>query len=303
MSIWNLIICMMCLLSFSDLISKENKQVVLITGCSRGIGLSTAQLLAKNDYTVYATVRNDMEKDSPWENLHYKKLDVTNSQSIHEVVRDIIEKEGQIDVLINNAGFALAGPLECLSVDEIKEQMNVNFYGVIRMIQSVLPQMRKQRNGHIINISSEIGLYGLPYGSLYTSSKAAIESLSEAISIELMPWNINVSIVEPGTTATKFTVKLGSRDVESKPYEKINNIISQMIEKERVVSEVCQSKEDVAEAIVQIVKDPCPKLRYQTSQIVKETVSNVIRDLDGEKYKKWMKSQVREFYNEAWSNP
>jgi len=180
---------------------------------------------------------------------------------------------------------------------EIQDQMNVNFFGVIRVCQAVLPQMRKQKSGHIINISSEQGIYGLPYGSLYTSSKAALESLSEALSVELLPWNITVSIVEPGMVATNFSVKLGSRTVNKNPYEKICERITSSLTDKRNPSVDCQTPEEVAQFLYTVIVDPKPQLRYQTSKAAETLVSQFIKDPSGQEYLKWIKPLIDDYYS------
>lgn len=197
-----------------------SKKVVLVTGASKGIGLATAELLASQGYEVYGTSREKSGYVTKHPNFHLEVLDVTKDSSVQALVKKIIEQAGRIDILINNAGFGLGGPLECVNIEEIEEQFDVNFLGVVRMCQQVLPHMRRQNSGHIVNISSYQGIWGLPYGSSYSASKAALEVMSEALSIEVLPWNIKVSIVEPGHTATDFFVKMGTRKLEANPYKK-----------------------------------------------------------------------------------
>lgn len=270
----------------------ETKKVVLITGASRGVGLATAEYLSKKGFHVYAGVRNKASLKST-KNLHFEVLDVTDLSTIQKTVSKIIEKEGHLDILINNAGYALGGPVESLSMSEIKSQFDVNFFGVIRMCQEVLPHMRKQQKGHIINISSEQGIYGLPYGSSYTSSKAALESLSEALSIEVSPWNIHVSIIEPGLISSKFSILMGSRKIEGNPYKKIVDDIETSLQQRYEHPESLnpsQSPREVAQFLYAVIQDPAPQLRYQTSAAAREMVSIKLLDLTGKEYTKIMKN-------------
>ncbi|MBI5346905.1 MAG: SDR family oxidoreductase [Chlamydiae bacterium] len=272
--------------------SQNSLKVVLVTGASRGIGFESAKHLSENGYLVYAGVRNlDSVANLTDSNIRFEVLDVTDAASIKKAVNTIIQKEGRIDILINNAGYALGGPLECLTIEEMQKEMDVNFFGVIRVCQEVLPYMRKQKSGHIINISSEQGVYGLPYGSLYTSSKAAIESLSEALSIEVLPWDIRVSIVEPGMVATNFFVALGSKQLQDDPYQNILELINTQIKEKRVVSENCQAPENIALLLQNVIEDPNPKLRYQSSKRVEEIVSECLKDITGNEYTKKMRKE------------
>lgn len=280
-----------------SLSSIDSQKVVLVTGASRGIGFAIAERLAKQGYRVYAGVRSrDSLQQAFDEKILIEILDVTDRSTIQKTVSRIIEREGRLDILINNAGYALAGPLECLTEEEILQQMNVNFFGVIRVCQEVLPYMRKQKNGHILNVSSTQGTYGLPYGSLYTSSKAALESLSAALSIEVLPWNIKVSIVEPGFVATNFSIQLGSRKLEENPYESICRTISDSSKEKREPSWLCQSPEEIALFLQAVIEDAHSQLRYQTSASALEEVSQWITDLSGKEYSKWMKELINLYY-------
>ena len=180
------------------------QQVILITGASSGFGLATAELLASKGHTVYGLCRRAVEHAS----IRYRQCDVRNREQIASVVTEIVEKEGRIDVLINNAGMGIGGALELATPEEIDLQMGTNFMGCVNLCQAVLPYMRKARKGKIINLSSIGGVMGLPYQGFYSASKFAIEGFSEALSAEVRGFGISVSMVEPGDFATGFT---GSR--------------------------------------------------------------------------------------------
>ncbi|MDP4290584.1 MAG: SDR family NAD(P)-dependent oxidoreductase, partial [Bacteroidota bacterium] len=178
------------------------RQVVFITGVSSGFGNRIALLLSAKGYAVYGISRRDVASDQPFTVL---KADVLNPDSIKTAIDQVIAKEGRIDILINNAGMGISGAIEEFSTDDIKLQMGTNVMGVVNTIQSVLPSMRKQQQGIIINISSIGGLMGLPFQGFYSASKFAIEGLSEALRMELKQFNIKVVVIEPGDFSTNFT--------------------------------------------------------------------------------------------------
>lgn len=180
----------------------KQSQVILITGASSGFGKITAQTLAAQGHIVYGTSRKQTENK---ENVTMLIADVTDSNSIHHAVERIIKEQGRIDVLINNAGIGFGGALELTTDKEIALQMDTNFLGMVRVCRSVLPIMRRQHKGKIINISSIAGLMAVPYQGFYSASKFAIEGYSEALSLEVHPFNIKVCIVEPGDFNTGFT--------------------------------------------------------------------------------------------------
>ena len=171
------------------------KKIVLITGISSGFGKETASLLAKQGHTVYGTVRKEIETDPLVKVL---LMDLSNRASIDTAVANVLKNEGRIDVLINNAGMHTGGPIETLPIETVQLQMDTNFLGVVKLTQSVLPVMRKQRSGTIINFSSIGGLMGLPYQGIYSAGKFAIEGFSEALRMEVKPFNIKVIVINPG---------------------------------------------------------------------------------------------------------
>jgi NAD(P)-dependent dehydrogenase (short-subunit alcohol dehydrogenase family) len=193
-------------------------KVAVVTGSSSGIGFETSLLLAKNGVFTYATMRN-LDKANKIIELKQKeklplevlKLDVTDDKSVNDAIEKIENEQETIDILVNNAGYALVGPLEELSIQEFKEQFETNVFGVIKVTKSVLPIMRKQRNGTIVNVSSIAGRIGFPLTPAYVSSKFALEGLSESIAYELEQFGIKVIIVEPGVIKTNFdnNLKIG----------------------------------------------------------------------------------------------
>jgi NADP-dependent 3-hydroxy acid dehydrogenase YdfG len=171
------------------------KKIILITGISSGFGKQTAELLASAGHKVYGTVRRDVEISSSINGL---KLDLTDTDSIGLAVKTIISKEGRIDVLINNAGMHTGGPIETAPAENIKLQMDTNFMGMVNLTREVLPVMRKQGGGTIINFSSIGGLMGLPFQAFYSAGKFAIEGFSEALRMEVRQFNIKIVLINPG---------------------------------------------------------------------------------------------------------
>src|SRR5919202_6664628 len=189
--------------------------VAVVTGRLSGIGFETSILLARNGFFTYATMRNLGKSDAIIDlkqkeklPLEVLKLDVTNDKSVKEAIEKILNDQETIDVLVNNAGYALVGALEELSIQEFKEQFETNVFGVIRVTQEILPIMRKQRHGTIVNISSIAGRIGFPLTPAYVSSKFALEGLSESMAYELEQFGIKVILVEPGVIKTNFDSNL-----------------------------------------------------------------------------------------------
>ncbi len=215
--------------------------VVLVTGASSGIGKSIAEYLMKNGFKVYGTSRNVPGGNgkliaSEGEGfIKMVKLDVCNEASVTEAVNYVTSQEGTIDVLINNAGNGIAGSVEDTDPSEAFGQFDTNFFGVHRMCRNVIPVMRSQKKGLIINVSSVAGLISIPYQSMYSASKYALEAMTEAMRIELAQFGIKVSLVEPGDTKTGFTgsrqnAKAASQD--SVYYNKFSKSIETMAKSE-----------------------------------------------------------------------
>ena len=266
-------------------ISAEQNKIALITGASRGVGFETAELLSKNGFTVYGTIRNPPPKTT--QNIHFLHVDLLKENSVGKAVQTILNKEGRIDILVNNAGYALVGPVELLTEEEMHEQMEVNFFASIRFIQAVLPEMRSQKSGHIINISSPNAFSTPPFGSIYAASKAALETLSESLCIEVRPYNISVSIVEPGLIQTHFALSMGTKEILNNPYQAITDEIYVKIQERLAHPELLspsQTPKEIAEFIFGVIQDTHPKLRYQTSDDVKNQISKKILDLTGDIY-------------------
>jgi NAD(P)-dependent dehydrogenase (short-subunit alcohol dehydrogenase family) len=252
--------------------NNNNKTVAVVTGCSSGIGFETSLMLARNGFYTYATMRNlgksetiiDLKQKEklPLQAIH---LDVTNDKSVKEAIGKIINEQERIDVLVNNAGYALVGSLEEISVQEFIEQFETNVFGIIRVIQEVLPSMRRQRSGTIINISSVAGMIGFPITSAYVSSKFALEGLSESMAYELEQFGIKVVLVEPGVMKTNFDNNLrvgkmvASTNDPASPYAEITQ---KRISGFKPRFERGSAPKEVAEVILKAIRSENPELRY-----------------------------------------
>ena len=235
------------------------KKVILITGISSGFGKEAAKLLSESGHIVYGTIRRDCETS---DKINVLRLDLTDSISIKKAVETVIQKEGRIDVLINNAGMHTGGPIETIPSEYIKLQMDTSFYGLVQLTREVLPVMRQQGSGMIINFSSIGGLMGLPFQAFYSASKFAIEGFSEALRMEVKPFNIKIVVINPGDFHTNNSVNRRhflSPTNDSDPYnESFKNALVQ-IEKDEA-----HGWEPVvlARKLVKIVESKKPRQKY-----------------------------------------
>jgi NAD(P)-dependent dehydrogenase (short-subunit alcohol dehydrogenase family) len=249
----------------------QAQKVALVTGSSSGMGFETALLLSRSGFHTYASMRNlekakNITKIANIEKLPLQvvQLDVNDDRSVKDAIHNIDTEKGRVDVLVNNAGYGLFGSLEDLSIEEIKAQFETNFFGVVRVMQQVLPIMGKRKSGGtIVNVSSVGGRIGLPVVSAYHSTKFAVEGLSESISYELAPFGIRVVLIEPGVIRTNImnssTSAKKALDPKS-PYfsmmQKVENSFKSMLEN------ASSPPEEVAKVILQALTSESPQLRY-----------------------------------------
>lgn len=242
------------------------RKVVLITGATSGIGKITAELLVQKNYIVYGTSRNPKEKNA--NGVHLIQLDLNDSKSISKGVNQVILKENRIDVLINNAGVGITGPAEETPIEAVRQHFQTNLFGVIELIQFVLPYMRKQNKGQIINITSIAGYMGLPYRSFYSASKAALISLTEALRLELKSTAIHISSLAPGDFATniasgRFTVEPKQESYYFESYSQSLQLMNSHVDK-------AEDPIEVAHAIHSLIETKNPKGNYKVGNFTQK---------------------------------
>jgi NAD(P)-dependent dehydrogenase (short-subunit alcohol dehydrogenase family) len=246
----------------------SNQEVAVVTGSSSGIGLQTSIVLARNGFQTYATMRNagkgnDVSSIAAQEKLPLKivQLDVTDDVSVKKATEKILSDAGRIDVLVNNAGYGLAGAFEDTSMDEIMAQYETNVFGLMRVTQAVLPAMRKQKSGTIVNISSGAGRLGYPGASVYVSSKFAVEGLSESIAYELEPFGIRVILVEPGVIRTNFANGMVFAKKAQDPSSQYSQMMQKMGGNWQYMVENGSDADLVAQAVLNAVTSKDPEFR------------------------------------------
>jgi short-subunit dehydrogenase len=235
-----------------------DEKVVLITGASSGIGQATARLLSQRHFKVFGTSRNPASAEII-PTVEMLPLDVCNSDSVQACVEAVYSRLGRVDVLINNAGYELACALEELSSGEAIAQFETNFFGVVRMVNAVLPSMRRQKRGHIINVSSLAGLSPIPFLGIYSASKFALEGYTEALRLEVKPFNIHVSLTEAGFLKTPM---MNNRQVGANRISEYDPWRQRALEAIRASEEKGPGPELVAETLLEIISSNTPRLRY-----------------------------------------
>ena len=244
------------------------EKVAVVTGTSSGIGFETALALAREGYYTYATMRDTTKSDKIKElgkkdnlKIDVLELDVDDENSVKTAIQKILDQKQRIDVLVNNAGWALWGCVEDVSVDEFRAQFETNFFSIIRLIQEVGPTMRKQGSGTIVNVSSVVGRIGFPASPAYISSKFALEGLSESLRFELAPFGVNVVIIEPGVIKTNFmkNMRMAEKSESDTVYR---DITVKVVSGVKMMAEMGTHPKEVADTIVKAVKDEKPLPRY-----------------------------------------
>ena len=237
---------------------KIKGSIALVTGASSGIGEATAKRLATAGYKVYGTSRRGAQ--SGQRSFAMLPLDVTTNESVEAAVKELIRLEGRIDLLVNNAGFGVApAGAEESSIDQAKAIFETNFFGLIRMTRAVVPHMRRQGNGRIINIGSVLGFLPMPYGALYAATKHAVEGYSESLDHELRTRGIRVSVIEPAYTKTQFDANFLAPDSKLDEYREVRALL------DKVLKEVMATADDptvVADVVLEAAVADHPKLRY-----------------------------------------
>ncbi|MCG9792958.1 SDR family oxidoreductase [Flavobacterium algicola] len=257
-------------------------KVVLITGGSSGIGKSIGEFLVQKGFTVYGTSRNpDRITNSAFPLI---ALDVRNSETIKTAVAQVIALSGKIDVVVNNAGVGITGPLEETPIEEIKNNFDINLFGPIEVMKAILPQMRIQKSGLIINITSIAGYSGLPYRSIYSASKGALELITEALRMEVKSFGIEITNVAPGDFATNIASgRFHSPVIKGSPYESVYETMLKTMD-EHV--DGGSNPVEMAQAIFDIIQNPKPKIHYKVGAFMQKFSIVLKRILPDKVYEK-----------------
>lgn len=236
----------------------RHQAVALVTGASSGIGQATAERLGAAGYKVYGTSRRGAQAGQ--RSFEMLSLDVTSEESVTAAVSEVIRREGRIDLLVNNAGFSLApAGAEESSIEQAQAIFDTNFFGIVRMTRAVLPHMRNQRSGRIINIGSIVGFLPAPYMTLYAATKHAVEGYSESLDHEIRTWGIRVSVLEPAGTSTNIDANAPEADAKLDEYREARAVVGQSL---TAMIENGDGPGVVADVVLKAATAAHPKLRY-----------------------------------------
>lgn len=271
------------------------KKVILITGASSGIGKDTALSLIKENHVVYGVARRlEMMKDIVQAGGHAIKMDILKERNIDDVVNQIIKEQSRVDVLINNAGYGLWGAVETISIDEARRQFDVNIFGLAYLTKKIIPIMRKQKSGKIINMSSMGGKVYTPFGAWYHATKYALEGWSDCLRIELKSFGIDVILIEPGVIKTEFQDVMMDSTVERSigtPYEKKLKALEKATQ-EMYARGIGSPPSTITKLIIKAINSHNPKRRYVGGLFAKPML--FIKKWFGDKmYEKAIMSQIK----------
>ena len=271
------------------------KKVILITGASSGIGKDTALSLIKEGHLVYGVARRlEMMKDIVRAGGHAIKMDILKERNIDDVVNQIIKEQSRVDILINNAGYGLWGAVETISIDEAKRQFDVNIFGLAYLTKKIIPIMRKQKSGKIINMSSMGGKVYTPFGAWYHATKYALEGWSDCLRIELKSFGIDVILIEPGVIKTEFQDVMMDSTVERSigtPYEKKLKALEKATQ-EMYARDIGSPPSTITKLIIKAINSHNPKRRYVGGLFAKPML--FIKKWFGDKmYEKAIMSQIK----------
>src|SRR5690554_1010185 len=266
-----------------------SEKIIFITGASSGIGRAMAEFLHQKGYKVYGTSRNPQQY--PESKVKLVALEVTDVGSIRKAVEQVIEIEGKIDVLINNAGTGITGALEQIPTTEIKRNFETNLFGPIEVMKAVLPQMRKQKSGLIINITSIAGYMGLPYRSVYSASKGALELITEALRMEVKQFGIEVTNIAPGDFATNIAQgRYHTPVIQGSDYEKS---YGKNLELMNAHVDSGSDPIQMAEAVYRVINTSKPKIHYKVGAFLQKFSIVVKRVLPDKIYEKMLMNHYK----------
>jgi short-subunit dehydrogenase len=241
------------------------KKTAIVTGASSGIGKATASALARAGFTVYGTSRHEGAAGPT--QVTMLTCDVTDDPSVRRLVADVLARTGRIDLLVNNAGFGLFGGAEESSVEQAKSLFEVNFFGLVRMTNAVLPSMRKNGSGHIINISSVLGFIPGPYSAYYSATKHAVEGFSESLDHETRAFGVRVTLIEPAFTKSAFDQAALKPDAMLKEYDAARTRVDKLVQQAMTIGD---PPEVVAETVAAAATTARPKRRYPAGKAAKQ---------------------------------